>query len=114
MKKKEATLPVETKTHSFHKAHAKADNAPHSWFLDDWDRVAPHVAPGTTAEARYMLRFHRAELVATGALVRLGRKLVILGAPYSTWLARRSKQVADFSMPMNAGKSEEGTDHAAH
>jgi hypothetical protein len=63
---------------------------------------APHVFPNTTQAARYVVRFHRAELIAAGALVRVGRELCILGGPYAKWLVRKARLVASYTVPMNA------------
>jgi hypothetical protein len=74
---------------------------PHSFLLKDWDRF-PGIAPGSTARGRKLVAFHRDELVAAGALVRLGRELVIMGGPYAAWLQRRSDRVAGFEIAPNA------------
>ncbi len=74
---------------------------PHSFLIKDWDRY-PDIAPGSKARGRKLVAFHRDELVAAGALVRLGRELVIIGGPYSSWLQRRSNRVAGFEIAPNA------------
>jgi hypothetical protein len=88
----------------------KADVAPHSWLVSKWTECAPHVAPNTTASAKHMVRCHQDELVAAGALTRLGRDLVILGGPYSAWLAKRKDRVAGYELKMNA-KRANGAEH---
>ena len=74
---------------------------PHSWPLDGWDTDAPAVFPGGTSKARQLVRYHREALVAAGALVRVGRKIVIMGGAYHGWLAGHAQRVADFHMPVN-------------
>lgn len=76
---------------------------PHSWLLKDWDRF-PGIAPGSTARGRTLVRFHRDELVAAGALVRVGRELVIMGGAYAAWLQKRGDRVAGFEIAPNAEK----------
>jgi hypothetical protein len=80
---------------------------PHSWCQDDWP---PGVYPGRPSRAKYVLRAHRDELVAVGALTRIGRNLVVLGAPYVGWLAKNSNRVLDFEIAPNR---ERGAKQAA-
>ena len=75
-----------------------AEAAPHSWDLEHWPTgVYPH----TTGRARYMVRSHRDELLAAGALSRVGRELIVLGARYTRWLEARSTEVPDFEIAAN-------------
>ena len=72
---------------------------PHSWAIELWPS---DVHPGTVSRARYMVRAHRNELIAAGALVRVGRELVVLGAPYSRWLQNQMEKVTGFpAIPPN-------------
>jgi hypothetical protein len=80
----------------------RADVAPHSWYVSRWTEHAPGVVPNTTAAARHLVRCHRDELTAAGALTRVGRELVIMGAPYSAWLVKQRGRVADYELKMNA------------
>jgi hypothetical protein len=75
-----------------------AQPAPHSWDLGRWP---PHVYPGTERRGRYVLRVHRQELLAAGALVRVGRELVVIGARYQRWLEKHAALVPDFECPAN-------------
>ena len=61
---------------------------PHSWRLDGWDQDARDVFPGSLPKAQQLVRYHRDTLVAAGALVRIGLKIVVLGGPYHAWLSR--------------------------
>ena len=71
---------------------------PHSWCLTDWPvGVYPH----QPSRARYLVRAHKQELLAQGALCRVGRELVVLGDRYSRWLERQSSRVADFECAAN-------------
>jgi hypothetical protein len=79
-------------------ASSKLASIPHSWPLDDWPA---NVYPCKSSKAKYVTRAHRDELVAAGALVRVGRDLVVMGAPYSAWLAKKGDRVAGFELAMN-------------
>jgi hypothetical protein len=50
-----------------------------------------------------MVRAHKDELLAVGALTRVGRELVILGEGYARFLARQMETVPGF---MYQGKSK--------
>lgn len=72
---------------------------PHSWSIDEWPSfVYPHRA----SKARYTIRCHRDELVAAGALTRVGRDLVVLGAGYSAWLSKQGARVDGFQIAPNS------------
>lgn len=72
--------------------------APHSWDLEHW----PHeVYPHTESRARWLLRSHREELLVAGALVRVGRELVVIGARYSNWLQRQASNVPGYQSNAN-------------
>ncbi len=76
---------------------------PHSWALDEWPSFCyPHRA----SRARYLIRSHRNELVAAGALTRVGRDLVVLGAGYSAWLSKQSARVDGFEIAPNSVTSK--------
>jgi hypothetical protein len=62
---------------------------PHSWAVDEWPA---DVYPGRASKARYTLRAHRTELVAAGALVRVGRDLVV---------AQKANRVDGFAIAPN-------------
>ena len=66
------------------------EKVPASWDLEHWPA---HVYPHTEGRARYLLRAYRDELLAAGALTRVGRELVVLGARYARWLERRTAEV---------------------
>ncbi len=74
---------------------------PHSWPINSWP---PGVYPNTTTSGRYLVRAHRDELIAAGALSRVGRELVVLGAGYGVFLARQAERVADYACPANAAR----------
>jgi hypothetical protein len=48
-----------------------------------------------------VVRGHRAEMHALGALTRIGRTLVFRGAGYEKWLNANAPRV-DYELPMNA------------
>jgi hypothetical protein len=74
---------------------------PHSWDLKSWESQAGHVWPHDESHARRVLRAHRAELYAAGALTRIGRNLVFLGPGYQRWLASNMRRVTELDVPMN-------------
>jgi hypothetical protein len=83
---------------------ATAEPAPHSWDLEYWPlEVWPH----TPGRARYVLRAHRAELIAAGAISRVGRELIVLGARYTRWLESRTTAVPDYDIAPNIHRDEQ-------
>jgi hypothetical protein len=79
------------------RSRAAAANVPHSWELDSWETIAPDVWPHTTARAKWISRAYRKELIEAGALTRVGKTLIFMGAAYTRWLERRSRHVAEFA-----------------
>ena len=75
-----------------------SEKLPHSWAVDDWPA---NVYPCRASRGRYIVRAHRNELVSAGALARVGRGLVVLGAGYSAWLARQQSRVEGFEIAPN-------------
>ncbi len=84
-------------------AKTAAERVPHSWGIEDWPAS---VYPNKPSRARYIVRSHRDELVAAGALTRVGRDLVVMGAGYSAWLAKQAGRVARFDIAPNATRGE--------
>lgn len=78
-----------------------AGAAPHSWDLEHWPGA---VYPHTSGRARYLIRTHRSDLLLSGALVRVGRELVILGDRYTAWLRARVKNVSAFDCAANSAR----------
>jgi hypothetical protein len=66
---------------------------PHSWDFDNWPST---VWPNDPIRAKWVVRSNRRDLVAEGALSRVGKKIVILGRGYSRWLARRADRVGQY------------------
>jgi hypothetical protein len=64
-------------------------------------RWRPDVWPGDQRKADRVVRQFRAELVAAGALVRVGRELIILEARYEAWLSRHDSEVENFDVAAN-------------
>lgn len=75
-----------------------AQPAPHSWPIGNWP---PHVFPGDPNKARHLVRCNRTALLAAGALTRIGRVLVVIGAPYTRWLEEQAPRVDNFSIAPN-------------
>ncbi len=83
---------------------------PHSWLIEDWPR---EVVPGNADRGRYLVRMHRRELEAAGALSRVGRQLVVLGEPYSRWLQSRARHVAEFQ-PISPNRTRRPATEPTH
>jgi hypothetical protein len=88
-----------------------ATSSPHSWELDTWpSEVWPH----GTKRAGWIARAYRKELIEAGALTRIGKKLVFLGAGYTRWQERRAQHVVEFTSNNSAlGKRRGHADSAA-
>lgn len=82
---------------------AQKPTLPHSWPISDWPA---DVYPNTPKKARYLARSHKDELHREGALVRVGRELVFIGAPYSRWLQKKASRVPDYDCPANRPRDE--------
>jgi hypothetical protein len=78
--------------------------APHSWAIPNWPNF---VYPHSSDKARYLVRCNRTALVNAGALTRIGRDLVVLGAPYSKWLESQSARVDGFQIAPNRAPAEQ-------
>ena len=74
---------------------------PHSWSLKDWP---PPIYPNSSKKARYMVRANRDELTTAGALVRIGRELVVIGDRYMRWMAKKGIEVPGYECPDNKDK----------
>jgi hypothetical protein len=70
--------------------------APHSWDFEHWPS---HVYPHSENRARWLLRSKRAELLAAGAVVRVGREFVFIGAKFTRWLQMNACAVPNFKPP---------------
>jgi len=84
-------------------AKAKVSLIPHSWAIPDWPDL---VYPGCPNKGKYIVRAHRDELRAAGALSRVGRDLIVFGAPYAAWLASHASRVNDFEIAPNRARDE--------
>jgi hypothetical protein len=77
---------------------SKVSSMPHSWRLADWP---DHVTPNKPGAAKHLVRAHRAELIACGALIRIGRDITILGEGFAQFLARQAKRVDNYIIAPN-------------
>ena len=75
-----------------------AELVPHSWGVDDWPQT---IYPNDARRARYLVRAHKTELLNEGALTRVGRELVIIGAAYARFLAKQAEHVAAYDIAPN-------------
>jgi hypothetical protein len=80
----------------------KDSDYPLSWSVNNWP---PTVWPNSPHKARYVMRANRDSLILAGALSRVGRELIIIGAKYSRWLEKNSVNVPDFQIAPNASTS---------
>ena len=81
---------------------SSAAPAPHSWDVEHWP---PGVFPHSSTKARWLLRCHRSELLNAGAIVRVGRVLVVLGDRYTRWLALQASNVATYESNANRSRA---------
>jgi hypothetical protein len=72
--------------------------APHSWDMEHWP---PHVWPHDTNRARYIVRTCKTELIDAGALSRIGREFVLIGASYTRWLQQNGARAARWDIAPN-------------
>lgn len=82
-------------------AEAKGNVTPHSWSVEGWPEA---VYPNRPNRARYLIHTNRNDLLAAGALVRVGRELVVIGQRYSRWLERQASRVPDYEVAANRGR----------
>ena len=75
-----------------------AQPCPHSWAIGSWPS---HVYPHSPGKGRYIVRCNRGALVAAGALTRVGRDLVVLGAPFTKWLESQANRVEGYEIAAN-------------
>jgi NADPH-dependent 2,4-dienoyl-CoA reductase/sulfur reductase-like enzyme len=76
----------------------KISTVPHSWPLNEWP---VDVYPCRASKGKYTVRAHRDELIACGAIVRVGRDIVVIGGPYAAWLAKKGNRVSGFEIAPN-------------
>jgi hypothetical protein len=69
-----------------------------SWAVKQWPA---NVFPGSASRGRRVVREHRNQLVQAGAVVRVGRELVVIGARYQKWLERQATNVPGFECAAN-------------
>lgn len=72
-----------------------------SWSLAHWPA---DVYPNTADRARRVLRFYRGELMACGALARVGRELIVFGDAYIRWVRSKAANVDGFKIPPNEAR----------
>jgi len=81
---------------------------PHSWPSSRWP---DSVYPNTQEKARYLVRVHRRELLECGALARIERDLVVIGANYLKWLNQHRAHVLGYEIaPNRPSEGEEGAE----
>jgi hypothetical protein len=76
----------------------RAAQLPHDWTIKTWPR---DVYPYDGIKARHLLRINQSKLLAAGALTRIGREIVVLGAGYAKWMASNAPRVTDFEVAAN-------------
>jgi hypothetical protein len=52
-----------------------------------------------------VLRAYRSELLAAGALARVGRQLIVIGDRYARWLQRQAAHVPGYVSNANAPRA---------
>jgi hypothetical protein len=85
------------------KARAQAAaQAPHSWDLEHWPA---DVYPHTPGKGKYLVKSQREKLLEAGAITRVGRDLVVLGAPFTKFLESQASRVDGFQIAPNRERS---------
>jgi hypothetical protein len=79
-----------------------AEKIPHSWPISEWPLA---VYPNNPERAKYIVRVHLNSLIKAGALTRIGRELVVMGAGYSAWLATNADRVDNFEIAANRDRA---------
>jgi hypothetical protein len=74
---------------------------PHSWGINSWPVT---VWPHEPKRARYLVRANQNALLQAGALCRIGRELVVIGARYGRWLERNASRVPEYKSNANRVK----------
>jgi hypothetical protein len=82
-------------------ARPTSPTIPHSWSVAQWPAG---IFPGSAGKARYLIRTHKSDLVAAGAIVRVGRELVTIGSKYVRWLETHASRVHDYHCAANSSK----------
>jgi hypothetical protein len=85
-------MPKSSSTKAKRRTRA-ATNVPRSWELNTWP---PEIWPHNRKRASWIGRAYRKELIAAGAVTRVGQILVFIGAKYESWLERRAHHVVEF------------------
>jgi hypothetical protein len=73
-------------------------SVPHDWTFANWPL---DVYPYDGGRGRHVVREHQDELVKRGALSRIGKSIIVFGAPYVRWLQANADRVVDFDVPAN-------------
>jgi hypothetical protein len=76
----------------------KVDSLPQSWSVKNWPA---HVAPGGPVAGRAFIRRNMEQLLECGALSRVGKELVVLGAGYALFLSKNMTNVRGWMCPAN-------------
>lgn len=76
------------------KGRRRTFSEPQSWDFDTWPDA---VWPNDPERAKWVVRSNRSELVAEGAITRIGKRVVVLGSGYSRWLARGATRVDGYA-----------------
>lgn len=81
-----------------------------SWSVPKWP---DDVYPNSPTRARRVLRQYRNELMAYGALARIGRELIVFAEPYSKWVRSKASAVADFKIAPNEKRPASNVEESA-
>lgn len=75
---------------------------PYSWTINRWP---DDVYPFDPKRARYFVRAHKDEMIRAGALVRVGRELVVIGDRFDRMLRKMSSRVDGYECAANKSRA---------
>lgn len=80
------------------RSNQQAELLPHSWGFKTWP---PGAYPHHGTKARYLFRTNKIELIECGAVSRVGKEIIFLGAGYARFLQRHIARAAHLDIPPN-------------
>jgi hypothetical protein len=86
-----------------HKRNAESISLPHSWDFSSWPQS---VFPGNGKRAKYLFRTWKRDLLADGAVARVGRVMVFFGDGYARFLRKGVRRIPAYLIPPNSHRGK--------